>query len=466
MQPPIVRIRVERARFSRGVGARPTFSTRCYAPAMTSASGHSRAVWSWAIYDLANTIFYGVVVTMYLPGYVKGLTGGAYTPYSLAFLPAMILGAFAAPWLGAWADRSGKARAGVLAATVFCALASCGLALADGATAVLVTFALALLAYNVALVLYNTLLPHVARDATLARVSGLGVGLGYLGNVIAFPLAAFVVARADGDARAAFVLAGVLFLVFTAPLAFACPDPPVRSAAQRTGDEFTALRDVLRRCLRDRGLFCFFAGNFLCADALNAAYGMMVPFIEDDSGLGLAKTIPMLALNVVAVPAAIGMGFIGDRTAPKPVMIAGAISFLLAVAIPQALIELANAGALPATWMADDATPPWKLVAASALVICGAIGVGGVLGAARKWICRLTPPAEHGVWFGLYGFTNKLSLIGLVAFTALHDRRGDYRGSVLFLACELGVACVLLAAAPRERVAAPRERVAPVEAST
>lgn len=418
----------------------------------------SKATWSWALYDLANTIFYGVVVTMYLPGFVLELSGGAHTPYALATPPAMILAALLAPALGAWADRRGLAKRGVLLATLANAVLCVLLAMQSHVLPVLVIFSLALFAYNVALVFYNTMLPHVAADESMARVSGLGVGLGYLGNVIAFPLAAIVVARADGDRRAAFVLAAVLFVAFTIPLAVYCRDPSPREPSSRADTALALERPglrtlfaLLRRCARDRGLFCFLLGNFLCADALNAAYQWMVPFIEREQGLGLDKTAPMLLINVVAVPAAIVMGVIGDRTSPKPVMIAGAISFLLAVAIPQLLIDGARAGVLPAFLSGGDGHGPWRWVGGGALVLFGAIGVGGILGAARKWICRLTPPEEHGAWFGMYGLTNKLSLIGLVAFSALADFRGDYRYSVAFLAAELALACVLLSFAPRAR---------------
>ena len=122
-------------------------------------------------------------------------------------------------------------------------------------------------------------------------------------------------------------------------------------------------------------------------------------------------------------------------------MLVGACSFLLAVAIPQGLIELARSGVLPAPLATDVAgTPAWKLVAAGALVLFGAVGVGGILGAARKWLFRLAPPDEQGACFGVYGLTNKLSLIALLAFSVLADLRGDYRYSVTFLVVELAIA--------------------------
>ncbi len=421
----------------------------------------SLPVWSWALYDFANTIFYGVVVTLYLPNYVIGLSHGLKTPYAMATPPAMIVGALISPALGVLVDRTGRAKRYTLLSTLACALFCCALALPSSALPVLVCYSLALFFYNAGIGFYNAMLPAVSTDRDMARVSGLGVGLGYLGNVFAFPIAALVVKYAGGDPRPAFVLAAILFVLFTMPLLFFCPDPKPKPAAETNvaagarnaiARHFRTTHDLLRRCLRDKGLLLFFAGNFLCADALNAAYQMMVPFIEDEKGLGIDKFMPMLLINIAAVPAAIGMGAIGDRIGPKPVTIAGAISFLVAVFVPQVLIEMNGHGFLPDSLLVVYGRyAAWRWIAASALVIFGAIGVGGVLGSARKWLCRLTPASEHGAWFGVYGLTAKLSLTGLLVFTILADRRGDYRDSIGFLVIELLVACGLFGAAPAVR---------------
>lgn len=422
----------------------------------------SLPVWSWALYDFANTIFYGVVVTMYLPNYVIEKCGGEHLPYTLATIPAMLLAAILAPALGEIADRSGRSRWFVGVFSLLCATASCLLAIPTEPLPILVLFALALLAYNFALVFYNAMLPSVANDQDMARVSGLGVGVGYLGNVFAFPIARAVVAAFDGDPRAAFVVAGVLFMSFTIPLLMACKDRPPRPRSGSSRGALAAVRDnfeVSRRLVRDavtqRGLLYFFLGNFLCADALNAVYQMMVPYIEGSVGLGLDKFWPMIGINIVAFPAAVWLGSIGDRTHPKPVMIVGALSFLAAVAVPQLLLEVFGGPDRAAHPVAIEDARPWQWCAAAALVVFGSFGVGGVLGAARKWLCRITPPEQHGGYFGIYGLTNKLSLIGLLMFSWLRDATGSYRGSVLFLVAELLIACALLGRAARDRAAPP-----------
>lgn len=414
----------------------------------------NRAVLSWALYDFANTIFYGVVVTLYLPGYVLGLTGGEHTPYSLALFPPMILSALLGPVFGEIADRTGRARVYVFRWTLLCCACSALLAVPRSAVLVLVVYACAQFAYQSALSLYNAMLPAVAKDADMGRVSGLGVGLGYLGLVFAFPVAAGVVKLADGDVRPAFVVAGALTLLFTLPLYRFCPDPPPQGGMgggvwKAIATHFGASLALVKRAAADRTLRWFFLGNFLCSDALNAIYYWLAPYLSSPQSLdaGEYKVMVLIGINVAAVPAALWLGKIADSRAAKPVMLFGTLSLLLAAAIPQAFVELHERGACSRGTM--------QVAGCAALVVFGALGVGGVLGAARKWIYRLVPKAEIGAWYGVYGLFSKVSLVSQLAFSLLADASGGrYRWSIAAVGIVLVLALLALSKVPRDSAGA------------
>ncbi len=407
----------------------------------------ARAVWSWALYDFANTIFYGVVVTFYLPLHVKEMCGGKTAPFALAFFPAMIVSALVSPSLGELADRTGRAKRFTMIATVLCCACSAALALASTPAVLLALFAVSLLAYQSAIGFYNALLPSVADDAVMARVSGLGVGLGYLGNVFALWAARGVVNAAGGDVRPAFVLAGALMAVFSLPLAFFCRDrvPAPTGAAARVSlpalvrSNLGASARLVRRAATDRGLLLFFLGNFLCADVLNTVYSFLRLWIESPSGLGLPPFPVMIALNIACLPAALLLGALADRSGEKRVTLIGVVGLLAAVVVPQALT----------TFVASSGEGSRvRFVAGAVVVVAGAIGVGGLLGASRKWLVRLVPASEVGGWFGVYGLTSKLSLLSIGPFALLVDASGSYGGSVMLLAFLLCIGLVLLARAP------------------
>lgn len=413
-----------------------------------------RAVWSWALYDLANTIFYGVVVTGYLPAYViDGMCDGEHAPFALAFYPAMILAGLVSPALGELADARGVSKRATVLASLVCVAATLALPLPSEPLPLLALFACALFAYQSALVFYNALLPSVADRSVEGAVSGLGTGLGYLGNVLALPLAMVLVARADGDARPAFVLAGSLFLGFLLPLAWFVPEAKVvrREAAPfRFGTTLRRTFDLVRSMRGRPGLTMYFVGNFLCSDVLGSIYAYLMPFVRSPQGLGIDAAIGVLfAINVVAVPTCVVMGRLADRHGAKRMSIVGALALGLAIGIAHGVASAARGDA--SSWLHDVrfglATYQW--IGVLAVVGFGSIGMGGVVGASRQWLLRLVPSHEVGAWYGVYGLTGKLSLLSIWPFAKLRDVTGGYGASIALLAVLLvaGIAC--FAAVPR-----------------
>ena len=162
------------------------------APAV-APDGDRRVIVSWALYDLANTIYSAIVVTLFLPKYVKDTYGSA-SPVGRATAVTLLLSGFVSPWLGAMIDRTGKARRGLDVSTWICVLASAALCFLAplGLWPAMLCFGVSLFAYQAALTFYNALLPAVAPPHRRGWVSGLGTGLGYLGIPIAVTIALFV----------------------------------------------------------------------------------------------------------------------------------------------------------------------------------------------------------------------------------------------------------------------------------
>lgn len=413
-----------------------------------------RAVWSWALYDLANTIFYGVVVTGYLPGYViDGMSGGEHAPFALAFYPAMILAGLVSPALGELADARGVSKRATVVASLVCIAATLSLPFHDQPLPLLIAFAFALFAYQSALVFYNALLPTVSDVRTEGAVSGLGTGLGYLGNVLALPLAMVLVARADGDARPAFVLAGAMFLLFALPLAFFVPEsrgalrPQV---ALRVGSSLRRTFDLLRSIRSRPGLAAYFLGNFLCSDVLGSIYAYLVPFVKSAQGLGIESAIGVLfAINVVAVPTCVVMGRMSDRHGAKRMSIVGAIALGLAIGVAHGLASAARADADSWLHRSVGGFALYQWGGMVAVVGLGSIGMGGVVGASRQWLLRLVPAHEVGAWYGVYGLTGKLSLLSIWPFAKLRDVTGGYGASIALLAVLLAIGVLCFAKAPK-----------------
>ena len=385
---------------------------------------------SWALYDFANTIFYAVVVTRYLPQHVERLTG-KHSTVTWGFYPAMLAAAFLAPSLGRWVGRRGCSKRAVLILTLFCAGFTASLALAREAWELVLLFALAQVLYQLALVPYNNLLPAVASRARMGRISGYGVGVGYLGSIAAL-LTADALMRIWPGTGTAYLSAAVLFALFTLPLLVFVPEkgsePPAPLAGRR---EVAAL-------LRDPGRRRFIFGNFLCADALNAVIAWLVVYLDRGFGFGSSQILFVLvAINVAAAAGGVGVGWSADRIGSKATMILSAAALGAAVALAQ--------------YSGSDAIVTWSIV------LLGGPGVAGLWVAGRKWVVELSPEGRTGAFFGVYGMTNKLSVINVTLFAWLADWTGGYSASVLALLLSILAGIAFLARAGRGRRGAAGE---------
>lgn len=374
---------------------------------------------SWALYDFANTAFYAVVVTRYLPLHVMELTGGKHYFINFGFYPAMIAAAFLAPWLGGSVGRIGFSKRCVIGLTCLCVLFTTLMTMARDPWALVGLFALAQVSYQLALVPYNNLLPTLASRQRLGTVSGIGVGLGYLGVVVSLPIAQKMMDSYPGYGTA-YLTAACLFLLFSLPLFLIVPEKQSeggRVQMPRLADFTRLLREPRRRW--------FIIGNFLCADALNAIFVFMVVFFKNDLGFGTqAITRTIIWLNIAALAGGIAWGPLTDRITPRRAMITAALFLGAAIGI--------------AEFFRSEGLTFWSMI------LLGGPGVAGLWVAGRKWVVQLAPPGEMGSLFGLYGMTNKLSLVNAVIFALLADLTGEYVWSVLVILLSLVVGAGIL----------------------
>jgi len=409
-------------------------------------------IFSWAMYDFANTIYSAIVVTAFFPKFMAKLVGrDLYT--GLAQTASMVLAALIVPAAGALADRTGRAKNYLFWLTVVCCAATLGIGLVgnDAAydaratppvaapahvlVATLLLFGLANLAYQASLVFYNTLLPAVASPERQGRVSGFGVGLGYLGVVVSLPIALYLAAT-TGAMRGTFILAGIAFFISALPLFFFVHPPrpkhPVAVSRQVVFDQFRELGRTLRSLWHIRPVLFFFIGNFLCVDVVNTLIMWTRPYLEKGSGFSeRASGHTLLAMSVTAFILGMGMGWLTDKLGPKRTLLGAAGSLLLCIAVVS--VSRQPAVVLPV------------------ILIFGSGGLAGMWTAGRKWLLEVAPPDKVGEFFGLYGVTIKLSVLGCTLFAGLADWTGSYRIALVGQLVPLTIGIAFLAAARPQR---------------
>jgi UMF1 family MFS transporter len=368
---------------------------------------------SWALYDLANTIFSFNVVSYIAPLWVLAVykeagrgQGEANFALGMAVGVSMFLNAVVSPVMGAVSDRAGVRKPFLLFFTVLCIVPTALIGLVGPSVGVtlgetyvwfgLAVFAIANFSYQAALIYYDATLPAVSTNETRGRIGGIGVGLGYVGTIVG-ALAVRALTFSGGEpTSASYVLTAALFALFAVPIFLVIRERRPRSAS--VAGKGLDLRGSWRQLgitLRDAGehpgLLRFLAARLLYTDPINTVISFMAIYATAAVGFTTDETLLVLvAVTVAAIIAGVAWGFVVDRIGPKRtlmiVLTLWSFAFVAAAAILDKTFFLfvgAVAGtALAGTWASD-----------------------------RVFMLRLTPPAMVGEFFGLYGLAGKFSAV-------------------------------------------------------
>jgi UMF1 family MFS transporter len=363
------------------------------------------STWSWATYDLANTIFALGVGSLYFPEWLtdhaKGLPsflGGDSGPdlsLAVAVDLAMVIVIVLGPWIGALGDHGGHRVRHLVPATLVAVVPTFFLASVPVVES-LGLFLIALVGFNLGSVVYDALLPDVSTPATIGRVSGIGIGIGYLGSAVAWVIGKLLL---DPYGHAwVFRVIAMTFLLFALPAFFFVkerPRPAATGPAPRLRDSFGHLATAWRRACGYRGVVRFLVGRFFYTDAVNTLIaGFLTIYAIEELGFTDAMVQNLL---VLAIGGAIVGGFAGgrvvDRVGPRRLLHLVLYSWMLAFAIGSA------AGVTGRDYLA------WPLGG------LGGLALGATWAADRVYMQRISPPRHLGEFYGLYAVVGRFATI-------------------------------------------------------
>jgi UMF1 family MFS transporter len=386
-----------------------------------------RALWAWALYDLANTTFSLNVVSRYLPLLVVEDLGGRDLDVSLAYSGAMVLVAVTAPLLGALSDFSGRRIPFLAVATFLCVGATALMGFGQPLALVLALFAAATFFYQAALVFYDALLANVSDEATRGRASGFGVALGYVGSIFSLYSVA-PVAEQYGKA-AAFPATAAIFFAFALPCLLMVPDVGTGALWRRglAADTFARVGATFRKLRVIPGLGRFLCAHFLYTDAVNTVILFMAVYVTKVGGFSSADVTRLLALSTVfAIAGALGQGPLIDRFGAKRALYAALGLWVVGLALAF------GAPGKSALWLVGPVT---------------GTALGALWAADRVLMLRLSPPASLGEFYGVYGMVGRFAAITgpLVWGTVVYALEGT--GAFAYRAAIAALRVMLLAGA-------------------
>ena len=375
---------------------------------LPGAPENKRALWSWALYDWANSAFFTIILTFVFAQYfsvsvIQDEVAGTRAWGNIVGIAGVVI-AILAPILGAIADQSGRRKPWLISFTLLCVISSAMLWTVTPDQSQFWTAALwvglGTLGAEFAFIFYNSMLPDLARPERTGRWSGWAWGLGYVGGIASLVVALYGFIEADGtffnldrDAaehvRATFVLVAVWYLVFALPAFFFIPDRPSTGlslgAATRAG--LAQLKQSIAHVRQYRDIVRFLVARMLYTDGLATIFTFGGVYAAGTFNMSPTEVLQFaIALNVTAGLGALGFAWIDDALGGRNTI----------------LLSLVGLGCSAfAILVVDGATAFWIWG-----MILG-IFVGPLQSASRSHLARVAPPHLQTQMFGLFAFSGK-----------------------------------------------------------
>ena len=392
-----------------------------------------KIILSWCMYDWANSAFATTVMAAVLPFFYSSIAGAnlpkttasSYWGYTNTI--AMLIVAFSAPILGALADHGGmkkKFLAGfaVLGVIFTASLVTVGQGDWFWASCL---YILAMLGFSGGNNFYDSLLPHVAGNAEIDRISSYGYALGYLGGGILLILnlsmilnpGFFGIPNAEWGARYSFLTAAIWWAVFSIPIFKNVPEPPVvriagesshpiRASLQRLSLTFHHLKSY-REALK------FLVAFWLYNDGIGTIISMAVIFGAEINIAQEHLIGAILAVQFVGIPFSIIFGRLAGKMGPKKAILLG-LAIYTGIAIGGYFIQ--------------TAFHFWILALMVGLV------QGGTQALSRSLFGTLIPKSRSAEFFSFYDVSSKFAgIIGPFVFGLVGQMTGSSRLGILSL---------------------------------
>ena len=429
-------------------------------PATASSANPRRAIWSWALYDFANSAFTTLVVTfVYATYFTQAIAEDPIRGTALwsrgVTITALIV-ALCSPVLGAIADRGGYRKTFVVVSTLICVVATAALyrVLPGQVVTALVLFVIANVAYEFGTVFYNAFLPDLAPEGRIGTVSGVAWGLGYLGGLLALAVALVTLVQPETpwfgfsteggeNIRASNLLVAVWFLAFSVPLMLWVPEgrPRVPVSARIVREAFGQLGRTFREVRKHRQTFRFLVARLVYNDGLVTVFAFGGIYAAETFGFTFEEVLLFgIAINVTAGLGAGVLGWLDDKIGGKHTIVISLLGLIVATTI---------------ALLAPDKAWFW----AAGLLI--GIFTGPNQSASRSLLGRFVPRSAENEFFGFFAFSGKLTaFIGPLFLGLLTEWSGSQRVgiSVVIVLFVLGLVLLLPvdeAEGSRVREAAP-----------
>jgi MFS transporter, UMF1 family len=384
-----------------------------------------RELWSWSMYDFANSGYTTVVITAIFNAYFVGvIAGGASwatllwtTVFAISYLIVMLLG----PVLGRAADRTASKKKFLLFSTIGCVVTTLALApVAARGNEWMWIACVVFIASNVFYALGEnftaSFLPELSTNKDIAKVSAWGWSLGYVGGLVSLGVCLWWVtsqqasgAKAQEFIPMTLVITAVIYALASVPTFLFLRERAVPNPASLSTSTWTTFRQSVAQLRDFRDLRRFFIAGVAYQAGLAVVISLASVYAEQALGFKMADTIKLLlVVNVSAAIGAFVFGYVQDRIGHKPTLMITLFMWIATVIVAY-------------VWHTQSGF--W--VAANMAGLClGACQSGG-----RALVGVMSPKTQVAEFYGLWGVVVRLAgivgpmLYGVVTWVTDNNHR-------------------------------------------
>ena len=378
-----------------------------------------KSIYSWAIYDWANSAYATTVMAGFFPLFFKSYyslnTDVTLSTAQLGFANSVssLIVVLIAPLLGAIADKASLKKRFLFIFAYLGILMSLALSFVSQGDWQMAAFiyVLANIGFMGSNTFYDALLPSVSNEKNVDFISGLGFAFGYLGGGVLFSLnvwmlqdfSSFGFINEVEAIKASFISVAVWWALFSLPLLFYVKETREDKVGTKKAfiDGYLRLKNTFSKIKKLKGLLLFLIAYWLYIDGVDTIirmavdYGMAIGFNSNDLILAL------LIVQFVGFPATLGFAKIAQLWDTKK---------MLYVAIGIYLFII---------FWAVRMNESYEFYILATLI---ALVQGGVQALSRSYYSKMIPQTHAAEFFGFYNFLGRFAAIFgplLIAFVAL-----------------------------------------------
>ena len=407
---------------------------------------NQKKIYSWALYDWANSAFATTVMAGFFPLFFSQYWSDSTSLSSSTFYlglgnsVASIIVALLAPVLGAIADNGSFKKKFLIFFAFLGVVMTIGLGfIAQGMWPIaLLVYIFATIGFSSANTFYDSLLPAVSNKENVDYVSALGFSLGYLGGgilivinvlMLTYP-SAFGLIDSTQAIQYSFISVGIWWAIFSLPIILFVDEPKYhdeKSLTDSIKDGLSQFKSTFDEIRNLKVVATFLVAYWLYIDGVDTVVRMAADFAITLGFDQIAIMGALVLIQFIAFFATLIYIKIASKIGLKNGIYAGIVAYMLILCGGYFVTEI------------------WHFYCIAILIGCFQ---GGIQSLSRSLYSRIIPEKKSAEYYGFYNMLGKFAavvgplLMGTVTLL-LNDITGDEQQAARFGLLSVGILFIL-----------------------